>query len=323
MQALEPLSCPGCAVRLVDAGDELVCPACGAVDEKLVFEAGPGAVCPSPRRRQPLGSFMGALETTEKERSSRGISGSGSKYDYLKTVSDAAAKETGSAYECDRLVERVGEKLHLPGGVVFEASDIARRVLAAAPPHRRVTVAAVSAYSLIVACRIEGVVSVSAREVLCAHSDQGRPVTSSAIMRLSIDSPVRARSRGATEYIPMVLARLSMVERLARRLRDDGVPTAAYINSLRKTAIELMLLVNETETAGKRPCALAAAAVYSAELVLSSVERRRRRMTQRDTAQCGDASEYTVREQCADIFTPAVEELAARMRLSPHPAFAV
>lgn len=308
------LSCPECGVGLIDAGDELVCPRCGMVDGKQVLGSGAESTRSLLRPGQPLGSFMGSFDTTSKERSSKGISGSGSTFGYLKTISDSASKESGSASECRKLIERVGEKLNLPRGVFVEASGIAKKVLAAAPPRHRTSPAAVSAYSIIAACRVLGVASVSAREVLEAHADQGHPVTSAAIMRLSMDSPFRTQPRGPSDYVVMVLARLSTLERLAARLRRDGIRPTVYINSLRETAVSLLNLVDGTLTGGRRPSALAASAVYSAELVLSNSEGRKRRLTQRDVSACGDAAEYTVREQCACIFAPAVEELAVRRR---------
>jgi transcription initiation factor TFIIIB Brf1 subunit/transcription initiation factor TFIIB len=324
MQALETdPTCPECLIRFLDAGDELVCPGCGAVSEKQVVEPQAGG---KPRVhdyvKAPLGSYMGTREATPEERSSRGVSGSPSKYEYLKVVSDFAGRDDDSATACARLIERVGEKLMLPSVVQAEAASMAAKLLATVHSSRRITVAAVSAYSLISACRVAGVTSVSTREIIDSHVALGRRLSSSSIIQLSLESPIRTFARGPREYLPGVLARLSMSRLLADRLAKEGVHVSGYLNSLRRVGMDLFELVDGTELLGKRPRALAASAAYSAEVVLSVWEGRKRRMTQREAAECGDTSEYTVRDQCLDIFKPAVEKLLARRRLILPPALA-
>ena len=206
----------------------------------------------------------------------------------------------------------MGEKLLLPHVVRLEAVSIARKVFNIPHPHRRLTVPTVSAYALISACKLEGVTSVSVREVIDAHAVLGRQVTSSSIIQLMLDSPVKTFARSAEEYLTRVVARLSANDRLQEQLARDGAKATAFANSLRETAFELLRAVSPESRAGRRPSALAGSAVYCAELVLSRCELRRRRLTQRDVAECGDTAEYTVREQCARIFAQAVEELVKR-----------
>lgn len=319
MQAIEQEVCTGCSSGMVDLGDELVCPCCGVVGEKLAEDAPSGFRARGGAEREPLGSFMGSFAGSPRERSTKGITGTSGSYRYLKTVSDTAGKDGGSAVECARTIERVGERLRLPEIVIAQAGAVARKVLSNTPPRRRITVAAVSAFSLIAACRIERVASVSAREVIDAHVARGRRVTSSAVIQLAIDSPVKTYARGAAEYVPMILARLSATPDVQARLSKGSAPQAVYFGALRETALALLALVGEGPTAGKRPCALAASAVYSAELALSLSEGRRKRLTQRELSECGDAAEYTIREQCASLFTPVAMEMAARRSRSPPP----
>lgn len=324
MQSLElNPSCPECSVRLLDAGDELVCPGCGVTKGKEVLDE-PLAAEPRPQDavRVPLGSYMGAREPTAEDRSTRGIAANGNSYRYLKLVSDFAGREEDSAVACARLIERVGEKLCLPGPVLVEAAATASRVLAKIRSSRRITVAAVSAYSLITASRVAGVTSVSVREILDAHVALGKRVSSSSLIQLSIESPVKTFARGPQDYLSRVVARLSMNSKLSKRLEKDGVQPTGYLNALREAGRELIMSAGDTATLGKRPCAVAASALYSAEVVLSASEGRNRRVTQRDLALCGETSEYTVRDQCSAIFAPVVERLIARntRTLPPPPA---
>jgi len=318
MQALEfDSSCPDCLKPLLDAGDELVCPTCGIAKEKLVVQAViREPVGLPPLGKQALGSYMGSMGITREERQSKGITGTNSKYEYLKAVSDFAGRNEGTPAICAKTIERVGEKLCLPRFVLLEAALIARKVLAAEHPHRRITIASVSAFSLIYACKVAGITSVSVGEIISAHVAIGRRVTSSSIIRLAFESPIRAHARRPEDYLSRVLARLSMNERLADTVRRERISQVAFFAELRDTATELLGLMGEEARLGRRPCALAASAIYSAEMVLSESESRRRRVTQREIAECGDTAEYTVREQCARLFAQAVEALTARKKLA-------
>jgi transcription initiation factor TFIIIB Brf1 subunit/transcription initiation factor TFIIB len=313
-------SCPECSRPLFDAGEEMVCPGCGVVREKEVVESRSRPIAVVPIfGRQPLGGYMGRKSTTDEERRSTGISGSNSSYDYLKVLSDFAGRNGGSAFDCVKILERVGEKLRLPRVVILQAASIAKKILGIPHPHQRVTVAEVSAYSMIAACKIEGITSVSIREVIEAHESLGKRVTSSSIIRLTIDSPYRIYARRPEEYIPRVLGRLSTNERLSDRLEAEGISQTAFFAALRTTAKDLLAKLDIDTVAGKRPCALAASAVYSSELVLSISESRKRRFTQRDLAVCGYTAEYTVRDHCNAIFMPEVNKLIARKRQLPAP----
>ena len=311
-------SCPECLSKLVDAGDELACPRCGLVKEKEALE--PRSTVPLPPGhlgKETLGSYMGSKGMTSRERSSRGFSGSNSKYEYLKILSDFAGREEGSEGACERMVERVGEKLFLPKVVLDQAQSIARVVLASGLRRRRVTLAAVSAYALISACKVEGVNSASVREIIGAHVALGRMVSSSSIIQLALESPVRTFARPPQEYLSRVMARLSLIRELSEKLRSERVSETVFFHLLRETALEILRCTSAVEMTGKRPCALAASAVYSAELVLSRCESRKKRLTQRELAECGDTAEYTIREQCARIFADSVEKVATRRTQSP------
>lgn len=309
------MTCPECSKGLLDLGDEMVCPRCGITEVKQVLEQG---FQENPRGHgwQALGSYMGPRSAPREERTARGIRGTDGGYDHLKLVSDHAGRDEGAAEECVKLIERVGEKLSLSSATLAEAAAMARKVLDTVHPSRRVTVAAVSAYSLISACRMTGTATANPREILATHTALGRRVTSSSVIQLALESPIRTYAPGPEQCVSRVLARLSTDQGLLHRLAKEGAPMARYLNALRDCGRELLSLADRTEMCGKRPCALAAAAVYSAETALSRWEGRGRRVTQRQLAECAGTSEYTVREQYAMIFTPAVEKALARRTLS-------
>jgi transcription initiation factor TFIIIB Brf1 subunit/transcription initiation factor TFIIB len=305
---------------LVDAGDEFVCPTCGIVKEKEVIENDGRVPSKIVFGNHALGSYMGARQTTYEERRSMGFSKANSTYGYLKVVSDFAGREDGPDYSCFRMIRRVCEMLHLPQVVVQQGANVARRVLTSEHHEHRVTIASVSAYSLIVACKIEGVTSVSVREIVDAHTALGRRVKASSIIRLSLDSAIKTNPRRPGEYVSKILAKMSLNERLSQTLIREGLSMTGYLNSLRSKALDILREVDVGLTEGRRPCALAASAVYSAELVLARRESRRRWITQRELAECSDSAEYTIRGQVSGIFLPMVERLVAGGP-SPTPAY--
>jgi transcription initiation factor TFIIIB Brf1 subunit/transcription initiation factor TFIIB len=324
VQTVDPeASCPECLIPLVDVVDELVCSNCGLVKGKETLEPGPGNV--SFERlagRRSLGSYLGSMVVTQGERASKGLSGSNSKYGYLKTLSDFAGRGERAPETCDRIIGRVSEKLFLPRFVTIQASAIAKTILSARQEGRRVTIAAVSAYSLITACKMRSVASVSVREILEAHVALGRRVTSSSMIQLALGSSFKTYARRPEDYISRVLAWLSRSPTLSNRLSSGGVSQTSYFISLRETAKEVLRAADTNEMTGKRPCALAAAAVYSAEVVLSACESRKKRLTQKELAQAGDTAEYTIREQCARILAQSVKLVIARRKQTSLPAFA-
>jgi len=317
MQSLDfESTCLECHRTLVDVGDELVCPGCGIVKEKEVLENDGRGSPKFDLGKHALGSYMGSIQTTNDERRSRGFSRANSTYGYLKVVSDFAGREDGADYACFRMIRRVSEKLFLPDFVVQQAAAVARKVLATKHPDRRVTIAAASAYSLIAACKIEAVTSVSIREIVDAHTALGRRVKASSIIQLSLESPIKTVARRPEEYVSRILAKLSLNKRIGQTLVREGLSQTVFLNSLRTTAREVLAEVDSSVTIGRRPCAMAASAVYAAEVVLARRESRKRRITQRDLAECGDSAEYTIRGQVSEIFMPAVERLVSgRQRL--------
>ncbi|QQG49145.1 MAG: hypothetical protein HY247_02200 [archaeon] len=310
--------CVDCSRTLVDAGDELVCPECGIVTEKAVIEV--KATRPtmgSALAKQALGSYLGPLEPRRRDLRSKGVSGESSKVTYLKTISDHLDREDSAVYFCAKLAERVSEKLSLPEVVLAQSVSVMRKVINARQSSTGAPLAAVSAYALIAACRIEGVTSVSVREIVDVYRSLGRKVKASSIIKLSIDSPVRLAPRRPEHYLSRVIAKLSLDPKLCRALDAKGVSITGYQNQLRSEALAIITSVDEALIAGHNPCALAATAVYAAEVALAQKQGRQRMLTQRDLAAVGDTAEYTVREQYREIFSQG--PLKSK-RPEPYPA---
>ncbi|MDV3293758.1 MAG: hypothetical protein LYZ70_05760 [Nitrososphaerales archaeon] len=290
---------------MVDLGDEFVCRVCGVVREKEVIEAkevrAPQAV---DYTGQALGGYLGPLDYGFKERFSRGFAASSSTFGYLKLVSDYSGREDSTFYACAKMIERVAEKLSLPRVVVGQAVVIAKKLFEVKRKTKEVTSATVSAYAIVTACKMLEVTSVSVREIVEAHRLLGRRVKTSAMIKLSLNSPFKTIARRPEDYVNRVVARLSSSQDAIRAIRGEGLNPPFYFQSLRKAAAVALGALEDADRGGHNPCSLAATAVYAAEVELSRQGFRGRVTTQREVAECGNVAEYTVREQYGQLFRP-------------------
>ncbi len=315
--------CTECSGEIVDAGDELVCRSCGVVTGKEVLE---GHSDRPPQAADyaghTLGGYMGPLEYGYEGRFSKGFSAASSSFRYLKLVSDHTGKEGSTEYSCVKMIERVCEKLPVPKIVVGQATVIAKKLFVVKRERNDITSAALSAYAIITACKIEQVTSVGVKEIVEAHRLLGRRVKMSALIELSLNSPIKVGARRPEEYVGRVIARLSSDAALATSLRACGANETVYLNKLREAALEALRMTDESARGGHSPCALAATAVYAGETLLAKRESRRRMLTQKDVADCVDVAEYTVREQFGEIFRsvlPRLEQQPTGMLIQPGP----
>lgn len=308
--SVDDAKCAHCSGRMVDADDEMVCSSCGGVMLKEVLS------CPAvpPARRahavdytaRALGSFLGPIDYDRDEAPPAGLSGT-STFKYLKTISDYSQADDAGVYPCARLIERISEKLSLPPGVVGQSISVSKGLLAVRKQRTGYTLAAISAFSIISACRIYGVTSVGVREVVAAHRALGHNVRPSTLIKMGFDSPVKTSPMRAEEYLGRVAAHLSEV------LQRLGAPPG-YQYRLLRLARGALAKLDSSERGGHSPCALAATSFYAAEVALSDSERRRRLFTQRETAACVGVAEYTVREQFCELFRPRWDEVYDALR---------
>ena len=254
-----------------------------------------------------LGSFLGPMEYDQDERTSKGFSKASSTFKYLKTISDYSQVDEAGVYPCAKLMERICEKLALPRGIIGQSITIAKGLLAIRKQRTGYTIAAVSAFSIISACRIYGVSTVGMREVIGAHGALGHKVRPSTLIKMGFDSPVKANAMRAEEHLGRVANRLSEV------LPKLGAPLG-YQNRLLHLARRALGVLDSSVRGGHSPCALAATSFYAAEMLVSESETRRRFFTQRDVATCVNVAEYTVREQFCELFRPRWAEISEELR---------
>ena len=279
--------CPECRGHLVEAGEEWACTSCGLVakTEKRTFEA----TYAGNSTGQRLGSYIGTKEDQNSHADFNGTSTIG----YAKLVSDNMGVDS-AAWNCANMVRRVAEKLSLPAFATENAVAVSERMLAESRNgrlgSRRTSIPAISAYSILSACRTAGLDHIGSRSVIRAHNDLGHKVTRSALLHLGTESGVPLRPADPAALLRTVMNGLESNESILQKLRKKGTEPGPYFRRLlqaSQTVLEAMRTMRE----GCNPRTIAAGSVY---LASRGVEPRA--VTQREVAEIAGMAEYTVRE---------------------------
>ena len=188
------------------------------------------------------------------------------------------------------MTERIAERLKLPKSIVQQANLVARRLLPRKKTYNA-TIPAISAYSLLYACRSVDVAHVSHREILAAYTDAGYMVSKSRLMRISLESTMPLPQASMDELVRAALGRLQSSESVVARLRRLNVDPKTYFTRLFDLAREVA--AESRDLAGFSPRTIAAGSVYVASLALSA-----KTFTQREAGETLGMAEYTVREFC-------------------------
>ena len=196
----------------------------------------------------------------------------------------------GPLLTCSQLTERVSERLMVPKSVVQNANMIARRLLPGKETYG-VTVSAISAYSLLHACRSAGIAHISHKEILAAYTDAGYRVGKSHLLRIGLESTLPLPQASTAELVRAAVCKLQSSERIAARLRKANLNPKTYFTRLFELAKEV---VESAERRGFSPRTVAAGSVYVASLAMSS----KKTFTQREAGETLGMAEYTVREFC-------------------------
>ncbi|QQG48725.1 MAG: hypothetical protein HY247_08330 [archaeon] len=280
--------CRECRGVLAQAGQEVACTNCGVVARR----EGPIQEVKTASRageRNRLGSYMGTKADEGSNADYNGVSTVG----FLKTISDHMGEDQ-AAWKCTSLIERVAERLSLPTFVKANAVVLSGKMLAERKsdggPRRRTTVPAISAYSLLCACRAAGIDHISAKSVIQAHTDLGHRVTKSLLLRLGTESRVPLRSADPQTLLQTVIGSLESNAAVAERLKRHGIEPRQYFRRLLQASATVVTAVREVKE-GNSPRTVAATSVY-----LASLEVQPKTLTQRDVAETLGVAEYTIRE---------------------------
>ena len=283
--------CRECRGHVVQAGDEFVCTSCGVVARKVEEEKFHMEIhirAPS-QFSNGLGSFVGAKSDRDSNADFNGICTVG----FAKLLSDNLGVDQ-SSWNCKTMIRRVADRLFLPAVVRDNAMALSERVLAESRANggngHRTAIPAISAYSLLSACREAGMDHIGSKAVLQAHSDMGHKVSRSALLRMGLESKVPFRPANPKALLRTVIAGLESNGAVQKRLRREGFEPGPYFRSLLQ-ASQAVLASMDGLREGRNPRTVAASSVYIASRGVAP-----RAVMQREVAEVVGLAEYTVRE---------------------------
>ncbi|MDG7012416.1 MAG: hypothetical protein JRN17_04935 [Nitrososphaerota archaeon] len=282
--------CPECRGHLVEAGEEWACTSCGLVakTEKTSTEV-TGAGRTASRR---LGSYMGTRHDQNSGADFNGTSTVG----FAKLLSDNMGVDQ-VAWNCAAMIRRVTEKLSLPAFATENAVAVSERMLADSRNgqlgKKRTSIPAISAYSILSACRTAGLDHVGSKSVIRAHNDMGHKVTKSALLRLGTESPVPLRPADPAALLRTILGGLESNEAVLKRLKKRGAEPGPYFRKILQASQTVLASLRE-KGEGRNPRTIAAVSVYLASQAVAP-----RAVTQREVAEVAGVAEYTVRDFAA------------------------
>jgi len=277
-------TCPECRGDLISAGEEraeLVCSACGIVAGMGAGTPEDGMSAPSVSKRTPLGSYIvdGSTGTPSLNGPDFG----------LGRIKPNVIGRGGALLVCTTLTNRVADRLLLPKSIAESANITAGKLL----PSRKAcgaSIYAISAYSLLHACRSAGISHISHREIVNAYHDAGHKVGRSQLMRIGLDSPVRLPHAEKEELVRAVVARLQSSERVASRLKEENMDPKEYFTTLLELAKEMAAECSDLR--GFSPRTVAAGSVYLAARAVSV-----KTFTQREAGEALGMAEYARHER--------------------------
>jgi transcription initiation factor TFIIIB Brf1 subunit/transcription initiation factor TFIIB len=282
--------CPECRGHLVEAGEEWACTSCGLVAKTEKTSTETAYKGRSTSRR--LGSYMGTRQDQNSGANFNGASTVG----FAKLISDNMGVDQ-AAWNCAAMIRRVAEKLSLPAFATENAVAVSEKMLAESRNgqlgRRRTSVPAISAYSILSACRAAGLDHIGSGNVIRAHNDMGHKVTKSALLHLGTESPVPLRPADPAALLRSVMGGLESNEDVLKRLRKRGAEPGPYFRRLlqaSQTALGPIRQLGE----GRNPRTIAAVSVYLASQAIAP-----RAVVQRQVAEIVGVAEYTVREFAA------------------------
>jgi len=278
--------CPECRADLVNTGEEggeLACSNCGVVVGKSASAGDDGSSAPSVSKNEPLGSYM--LPPGDS-----GPSRGGPAFGLARLNPDIIGRG-GPLQTCSRMTDRIACNLELPRSVAQSANLVARRLLPARK-EIRTTIPAISAYSMLHACRSAGISHISHKTIVEAYRDAGFRLCRSKLMRIGLDSAVPLPHASVEELVKAVVGKLQSSEVVAARLKERSLDPKEYFARLLELAKEVAGQASSLN--GFNPRTVAAGSVYLASVAIAE----KKAFTQHEAGETLGMAEYTVREFC-------------------------
>jgi transcription initiation factor TFIIIB Brf1 subunit/transcription initiation factor TFIIB len=323
---MEQFCCTECAGHAVLTKGEYVCTACGLVLARQVVsspyqmheEEGNAsshskayvALGKRPVMVGGLGSFIdyqasrffydrtGRPLTPRKQQLFRRL-----KYDYNLRLRIAKRETT---YRALRSLSRVADLLSLTDNIKDKAAYYYQKMDKTLDNSDITSHLTLMAYGLMLAVReTRENAPITLQEIADAFQKLGHRVTSRSIIRqaLSVKKKISLVpiKRASEDYLQRIVSQTVNYPTIRLRLRRAGLVAQEYQARLVKYAHQLFSRIGAFERGGRNPFIFAVAVVYSSDLLIAKMAKRRPILTQKLIAKATNAAEYSVRDHYAKL----------------------
>jgi transcription initiation factor TFIIIB Brf1 subunit/transcription initiation factor TFIIB len=236
------------------------------------------------------------------------------KYDYNLRLRIAKRETT---YRALRSLNRVADLLSLTDSIKDKAAYYYQKMDKKLENSDITSHLTLMAYGLMLAVReSKENAPITIQEIAEAFQKLGHRVTSRSIIRqaLSVKNkmPLAPVKRKSEDYLQRVVSQTVNHPKIRLRLRRAGLSIQKYQADLVKYSNQLFSRISVTERGGRNPFIFAVAVVYSSDLLIAKLEKRRPVLTQRLISRATNAAEYSVRDHYAKLLKPQI------LKMLPH-----
>lgn len=230
------------------------------------------------------------------------------KYDYNLRVRIAKRETT---YRALRSLSRVADLLSLTEGIKDRAAYYYQKMDKKLDNSDITSHLTLMAYGLMLAVReSKENAPITLQEIAEAFRKLGHRVTRRSIIRqaLSVKKkiPLAPVKRASEDYLQRIVSQTVNHPIICLRLRRAGLTKQKYQALLIKFANQLFSRISVPERGGRNPFIFAVAVVYSADLLIAKMAKRRPILTQRLVSKATEAAEYSVRDHYAKLLKPHI-----------------
>ena len=233
------------------------------------------------------------------------------KYDYNLRLRIAKRETT---YRALRSLSRVADLLSLADCVKDRAAYYYHKMDKKLDSSDITSHLTLMAYGLMLAVReSKEHAPITLQEIAEAFQKLGHRVTSRSIIRqaLSVKKKIALAplKRASEDYLPRIVSQTVNHPPIRLRLRRAGLAVQEYQARLVKYANQLFSRISISERGGRNPFIFAVAVVYSSDLLVAKMAKRRPILTQRLISKATNAAEYSVRDHYAKLLKKHIHKM--------------
>lgn len=323
---MEDLRCAECAGHAILTNGEYVCTSCGLVLARQVvcapfqLHTKEGSSPSQTKSYVALGNrvtMVGGLGSFIDYQASRFFHDKGGrplapdrqrlfrrlKYDYNLRLRIAKRETT---YRALKSLSRVADLLSLPESIKEQAAYYYQKMDKNLESVDITSHLILMAYGLMLAVReSKENAPITLQEIADAFQKLGHRVTSRSIIRqaLSVKDklPITPAKRLSEDYLQRIVSQTINYPGVRLRIRRAGITVKQYQASLLFNANRLFGVIDVKDRGGRNPFIFAVAVVYSADLLMAKIAKRRPILTQKLVSKASNAAEYSVRDHYAKL----------------------